>query len=85
MLGRDEPKDVFDIAVIQLETDPDWSLILKAAYMKNAFSLDQLVYRLQTFPHNLFALLTVDDPGHLQSAQDCIPRIIDNLQQAAVR
>ncbi len=50
ILGRDNPKDIFDIFLIDKYFSPDYTEALKCAKEKVVFNKDELLYRLETFP-----------------------------------
>jgi len=50
VLGRDDPKDVFDLYVLFREYSPDWKAALAAAAEKCVVDLEILEFRLRTFP-----------------------------------
>ena len=48
IVGRDEPKDVFDLFILARNESFDWKEILKAAERKSVFEREYLLYRLVT-------------------------------------
>ncbi|MFH7320904.1 nucleotidyl transferase AbiEii/AbiGii toxin family protein [Desulfurivibrio sp. D14AmB] len=66
LLGRDDPKDVFDLYTIFRLPEADWPEIMAAVDRKCAFDQETLRYRLQSFPLELVELLPVVDPGFAQ-------------------
>lgn len=59
IIGRDEPKDVFDFYTIVAHERFEWTQILAGAEKKCAFSKDELVARLESFPEKLLDKLNV--------------------------
>ncbi|MBW7856873.1 MAG: nucleotidyl transferase AbiEii/AbiGii toxin family protein [Leptonema sp. (in: Bacteria)] len=59
VLGRDNPKDIFDIFLIEKNFKIDWSEILKAAHSKAAFGNNELIIRIQSFPKNLLKNIAI--------------------------
>lgn len=59
ILGRDEPKDVFDLYTLYCDAGLDWETVLSAAGKKCALELELLEYRLNAFPLHLVDLLPV--------------------------
>jgi predicted nucleotidyltransferase component of viral defense system len=55
LLGRDEPKDVFDIISIAGSFSFNWKEIYKHAFEKQIMNEADVVMRLQTFPAELLA------------------------------
>jgi len=53
VIGRDNPKDIFDIYLINRYYSVNWSEILASAQEKSVFSIDDLIIRLKSFPHGL--------------------------------
>jgi predicted nucleotidyltransferase component of viral defense system len=65
ILGRDDPKDVFDLYAIYATASIGWQSIMSAAAKKCALESECLEYRLASFPLHLFELLTVTDQAFL--------------------
>lgn len=59
VLGRDEPKDVFDLYTLFCHAGLDWGSVLSASRKKCAFEREVLEYRLNSFPVRLVDLLPV--------------------------
>jgi predicted nucleotidyltransferase component of viral defense system len=53
IMGRDNPKDIFDIFLISKYYSFSWEEILKAAHEKAVFNHDELIIRLKSFPKDL--------------------------------
>jgi predicted nucleotidyltransferase component of viral defense system len=81
LIGRDEPKDVFDIATIRDTADVDWSLALEIAGKKSSFERDYLVYRLQSFPVKMLDYLIVIKEEYRESCRKTLPLIIKELER----
>ncbi len=79
VLGRDEPKDVFDLYTIFCTADPDWSAALTAAEKKCAFDLETLKYRLLSFPLDLVDLLPVPDRAFVAELKMDYRRMVERL------
>ncbi len=58
-MGRDEPKDVFDLYTLFCHAGLDWESVLAASGKKCAFEKEVLEYRLNSFPVHLVDLLPV--------------------------
>jgi predicted nucleotidyltransferase component of viral defense system len=79
ILGRDEPKDVFDLYIgARLEPFP-WKEILYAASQKAVFDLESLEYRLRSFPINLLDNLNITDPEFLENLKRDLHSMIDDI------
>lgn len=61
VLGRDDPKDVFDLHTIFKNTTLRWSDVMAEAGKKCALDPEALYFRLASFPLNLLDLLHVPD------------------------
>lgn len=59
IMGRDEPKDVFDLYTIFKTSETDWPAIIAAAHKKCAWEMESLEFRLRSFPLNLLDMLPV--------------------------
>jgi hypothetical protein len=80
VLGRDEAKDVFDIAVIRGLGPIDWPTILESTARKCALDRDYLLYRLQSFPASLFDLLAVKREEDLVKAIEHLAIVVRELE-----
>jgi len=65
VIGRDEPKDVFDLYVIYAKMDIDWAVTIEAARKKCVLDGEELEYRLSSFPLHLLDLLPVIDQEYI--------------------
>ena len=61
VLGRDEPKDVFDLYTLFCNARMDWGTVLAASAKKCALDREVFEYRLNSFPVDLVDLLAVPD------------------------
>jgi predicted nucleotidyltransferase component of viral defense system len=66
ILGRDEPKDVFDLYLGARVASFSWDDVVGAARAKALFDIEALQYRLESFPPALLDGLAVRDEGFLQ-------------------
>jgi hypothetical protein len=81
LIGRDEPKDVFDIATIRDAAAIDWSLALDIAGKKCSFERDYLVYRLQSFPVEMLDYLAVIKDEYRESCRNTLPLITEEIEK----
>jgi predicted nucleotidyltransferase component of viral defense system len=63
VLGRDDPKDVFDLYVMHRHQAVQWPLALEDAAKKCAFDPETLMFRLNAFPLQLLDDLHVVNPS----------------------
>lgn len=82
VLGRDEPKDIFDIFLIAQYYSFSWEEILKSAKEKLAFNLEDLVMRLKSFPLKLLDALRLTDENFLDDFPEKYPMIINEIIHA---
>ncbi|HDY90071.1 MAG TPA: hypothetical protein ENH82_18375 [bacterium] len=68
IVGRDEPKDVFDFHTIVSCAVFNWKEILDAVKLKCVFENDALLARLRSFPVAMFDRLSVIDSCNIDSA-----------------
>jgi predicted nucleotidyltransferase component of viral defense system len=83
VIGRDNPKDVFDIFLIAAYYNFSWEHILKAAHLKAAFSDEELIVRLKTFPRQLLNDIKIKDRAFLDSFDAEFPKLIDEIFRKA--
>ncbi|MBN1906377.1 MAG: nucleotidyl transferase AbiEii/AbiGii toxin family protein [Deltaproteobacteria bacterium] len=62
IIGRDDPKDMFDLYTIYIKEEIDWKTVIEAASKKCVIDPETVEYRLSTFPLELLDLLKVVDP-----------------------
>lgn len=82
VIGRDNPKDIFDIVLIHTYYPIDWPQILQAAHRKAYFSTDDLIIRLKIFPKALLNSIQCIDCDFLQSFDDDMSTIVQTILNA---
>jgi hypothetical protein len=81
VIGRDNPKDVFDIALITENCLFNWSEILAETKKKLLFQKEDLLYRLQTFPRPLLKRLKLTDEHCLDTFEQNLAAVILAIQE----
>jgi len=61
VLGRDEAKDVFDLFIIDKFFNLQYKNIIECAKKKAIFNIEDLIYRLKTFPKSWIYKLNIID------------------------
>ena len=79
IMGRDNPKDIFDIYLIAKYYTFSWDDILESAHLKAGFSDDELLIRLKSFPENLMTQIRLKDPDFLKHFKEEFPVLIEEL------
>jgi predicted nucleotidyltransferase component of viral defense system len=79
VIGRDNPKDIFDILMIYTYYDMSWPDILEAAHKKAGFTDEDLIIRLKSFPKTMLNQIKCIDCSFLDSFETDIAAIIDIL------
>jgi len=79
IIGRDNPKDIFDIYLICKFYDFDWKEILQASLIKATFNHEDLIVRLKSFPQSLLKSINVIDVDFLHCFADEFPLIIEEI------
>lgn len=82
VLGRDNPKDIFDIFLIEKNFKIDWPEILKAAHSKAVFDNNELMIRIQSFPKNLLKNIA-SVPGNenfLHNFDEVMEQLVQKLE-----
>ncbi|MBN1413191.1 MAG: nucleotidyl transferase AbiEii/AbiGii toxin family protein [Spirochaetales bacterium] len=79
VIGRDEPKDVFDIYSISRHCPFSWSEMISHAMKKNLFQIDLLVDRLQSFPVSLLDTINAADKSFLEKTKKGITGIAEDI------
>ncbi|MCI5150594.1 MAG: hypothetical protein D3916_14620 [Candidatus Electrothrix sp. MAN1_4] len=83
VIGRDNPKDVFDIFLIARYQPVDWGKILAEASEKLHFQKEDLLYRLRTFPYSLLNSLNLVDEQFLDNFELDFQNIIEEIQKSS--
>lgn len=82
IIGRDNPKDIFDIYLISKNYTFNWSEILNNAQEKLHFQKEDLLYRLQSFPISLLKKLKTTDEHFLDAFESNFAKIIHDIQES---
>jgi len=82
VIGRDNPKDIFDIYLICKFYQFDWKEILKSAHQKAGFCDEELIVRLKSFPQELLGEIKIIDKTFLDSFSTDFKTIIDDIDRA---
>ena len=79
VIGRDNPKDIFDIFLICKFYNFDWKEILEAAQKKASFMHEDLILRLKSFPFLLLETIRIVDNRFLDNFEKDFPVIIEEI------
>lgn len=79
IIGRDNPKDVFDIYLIWKFYDFSWKEILDSAHKKAGFSNEELLVRMVSFPKELLNSIKLIDKTFLDNFDKDFPKIIKEI------
>jgi len=80
VIGRDNPKDIFDIYLISTYYSFDWREILDSAEEKASFNLEDLIIRLKSFPSKLFDQINLTDTRFLDNFTNEFEDIIEEIK-----
>ena len=81
VIGRDNPKDIFDIYLIYKFYSFEWKEILDAAHEKAGFSNEELIIRLKSFPKELLHEIKIIDRNFLNDFDIELPKIISEIEK----
>jgi predicted nucleotidyltransferase component of viral defense system len=79
IIGRDDPKDMFDLYTIFKKGKIDWKTVITAAAKKCVLDPEVLEYRLSSFPVELLDLLAVVDPTTVSEMKQEYPRMVEHI------
>ncbi len=79
IIGRDDPKDMFDLYTIFKKGKIDWKTVITAAAKKCVLDPEVLEYRLSSFPLELLDLLAVVDPTTVSETKQGYPRMVEHI------
>jgi predicted nucleotidyltransferase component of viral defense system len=77
VVGRDNPKDIFDIYLIWKFYEINWEQILETAHKKAGFTNEELIIRLKSFPVSLLQDIKIIDNTFLDDFEKDFLKIID--------
>lgn len=75
VMGRDEGRDIADIVHISKARAFSWDWILNEALQKESFQLEDLVFRLDTFPIKMLATVSFVDAVSIDAYADALKSI----------
>ena len=84
VVGRDNPKDIFDIYLICKFYDFDWNDILESAHQKAGFCDEELIIRLKSFPKELLSEIKIIDKTFLDDFDIYFAKIIDDIDSTLI-
>jgi predicted nucleotidyltransferase component of viral defense system len=79
VLGRDEPKDVFDLLCIADSGVVDWGEVFMAAKKKEIFDKEDFVGRIKTFPLVLMDSIKTSDVDYRERLKNNIDKFLSGL------
>ncbi|MBE0513626.1 nucleotidyl transferase AbiEii/AbiGii toxin family protein [Sulfurimonas sp.] len=79
VIGRDNPKDIFDIYLIWKYHKFDWTQIVESAHEKAGFSDEELIVRLKSFPRSLLDEIILADKHFLDDFDNKYPKLVDEI------
>src|SRR6056297_252689 len=77
VIGRDNPKDIFDIVLIYTYYNFSWPEILNAAHQKAGFTNEDLAVRLKSFPKSMLEQINCIDCSFLENFDTAVSDIIE--------
>jgi predicted nucleotidyltransferase component of viral defense system len=81
VIGRDNPKDIFDIYLIDKYNDINFQEMIKVAQEKMHFSKDDLIVRLKSFPIYLLNGIKLIDKNFLNDFEKGYEQIIIKIEE----
>jgi predicted nucleotidyltransferase component of viral defense system len=79
IIGRDDPKDMFDLYTIFKKDKLDWKMAITAAAKKCVLDPEVLEYRLSSFPLELLDLLAVVDPSTVSEMKQGYSHMLEHI------
>ncbi len=83
ILGRDEPKDVFDLYLIARCAPISWRTVIEDARRKAVVDMEVLEHRLRVFPIELVDQLAVSHPAFLSELKSDYATMIEEIAALA--
>lgn len=82
VIGRDNPKDIFDIYLIWKYYKFDWVETVQSAHQKAGFSDEELIVRLKSFPRSLLDDIILVDKHFLDNFDKEYLKLINEISNA---
>jgi predicted nucleotidyltransferase component of viral defense system len=79
IIGRDNPKDIFDLYLIVKYNNIDWDEIILSAKDKTNFAIEDLQVRLKSFPKSWLKKINLIDETFLDNFDEEFNIIIENI------
>ncbi len=79
IIGRDDPKDMFDLYTIFKKGKLDWKMAITAAAKKCVLDPEVLEFRLTSFPLELLDLLAVVDPSTVSEMKQGYSHMLEHI------
>lgn len=79
VLGRDEGRDIADILYISKARKFSWDVILNEAQLKEGFQLEDLLFRIETFPLALLDTVPIVDVASFDAYAEALARIRSDM------
>lgn len=79
IIGRDDPKDMFDLFTIFKEGKIDWKTVITAATKKCVLDPEVLEYRLSSFPLELLDLIAVVDSATVDEMKQGYSNMMEHI------
>ena len=79
IIGRDEPKDIFDIYTIARHSIFNWGEIVDIANKKAIIDKELLEYRFKSFPHELLDDLVIKDREFLKQLKQDYSILVEDI------
>lgn len=82
VIGRDNPKDIFDLYLLDKFNDFDFKELLEVAHKKAEFSNDDFIIRLKTFPLSLLDNIVLKDISFLDDFKNQYSKLIEKFEKS---
>ncbi len=81
VIGRDNPKDIFDLYLLDKFNNFDFKELLDFAHKKAGFSNDDFIIRLKTFPLSLLDNIILRDASFLKDFKNQYFELIEKFEK----
>jgi predicted nucleotidyltransferase component of viral defense system len=82
VIGRDNPKDIFDLYLLDKFNNFDFKELLEVAHKKAGFSNDDFIIRLKTFPLSLLDNIVLKDISFLDDFKNQYFKLIEKFEKS---
>ncbi len=79
IMGRDNPKDIFDLYLISKSIRVNWKEMIEFAMKKMFFNREDFIYRLKSFPVDLLESIKLTDEDFFKNFKKNFNKLVEHI------